>query len=616
VLKVFEELAAPGTPLTTSEVSAEFDCTARTIYSKLKILVDEDMLETKKVGARGRVWWRSQDSSSNKVTNFSQNNSNSASSPLQDLQDSFEMSSMVPGEVELANVVINQAFEFIGLLDPSGVLVDVNEATLSSDGLTRDDLVGNLFWEAEVWQISEREKSQLEAAIDRVADGQIVREEVRFRGPANTRFIDFTLRPAANDQSEISHIVVTGQDSTELKGCQQQLRSVGQQNTVIRKIIQNVFRADTRKEIMQTAPETLREFDAYQAAVIGEVSPSFEKFEPWGTAGGIDTFLKNFVDIESSPLSEAISTSTVRTGEVNIRCDVSEMPLDCSPQLAATRGIQAFAAIPLVYQETAYGGLVVYANRSDAFEEVKQQFLIELGEILGYALYGLERKEVLGPTIELDFRSTEIAQSYRAETDEEIVVKLDSVVSLSDGTYRQFWTIEGTSPQVVNTVLTNNYQSVSEPKLLQTVGDTSRFQVTVDEDSAAGVFATFDGNLQSVKIQNNAATMTARFQDSVETPAVTQAIQKHIPDIQLVDQRRLLTPTYLRQLVEENLTDRQQTVIRLAYFGGYYERPRLSTGDELAAELGISRQTFHHHLRKAEATVFYYMFDKETAQSP
>lgn len=58
VLEAFDGLAPPGTPLSTPEVAAEFDCTARTIYNKLEGLVEEGPLETKKVGSRGRVWWR------------------------------------------------------------------------------------------------------------------------------------------------------------------------------------------------------------------------------------------------------------------------------------------------------------------------------------------------------------------------------------------------------------------------------------------------------------------------------------------------------------------------------------------------------------------------------
>lgn len=58
VLGMVDDLAPKGEPLTTAEVTAAFDCTSRTIYNKLDALVEAGALETKKVGARGRVWWR------------------------------------------------------------------------------------------------------------------------------------------------------------------------------------------------------------------------------------------------------------------------------------------------------------------------------------------------------------------------------------------------------------------------------------------------------------------------------------------------------------------------------------------------------------------------------
>lgn len=58
VLEVVETLGPPGTPVTTPEVAAEFDCTQRTIYNRLDALVDDGQLDTKKVGANSRVWWQ------------------------------------------------------------------------------------------------------------------------------------------------------------------------------------------------------------------------------------------------------------------------------------------------------------------------------------------------------------------------------------------------------------------------------------------------------------------------------------------------------------------------------------------------------------------------------
>ena len=58
VLEKVDTLGPPGTPVTTPEVAEEFDCTQRTIYNRLDALVKEGAIETKKVGANSRVWWR------------------------------------------------------------------------------------------------------------------------------------------------------------------------------------------------------------------------------------------------------------------------------------------------------------------------------------------------------------------------------------------------------------------------------------------------------------------------------------------------------------------------------------------------------------------------------
>ncbi|MEA5408660.1 ArsR family transcriptional regulator [Haloarculaceae archaeon H-GB2-1] len=44
-------------PLTASDVMGELDCSRRTAHNKLNELVDRDLLKTRKVGSRSRVWW-------------------------------------------------------------------------------------------------------------------------------------------------------------------------------------------------------------------------------------------------------------------------------------------------------------------------------------------------------------------------------------------------------------------------------------------------------------------------------------------------------------------------------------------------------------------------------
>jgi len=56
-LEVFERLEDTARPLTAGDVADELGIARRTAYNKLNRLVDRDAVDTRKVGARGRVYW-------------------------------------------------------------------------------------------------------------------------------------------------------------------------------------------------------------------------------------------------------------------------------------------------------------------------------------------------------------------------------------------------------------------------------------------------------------------------------------------------------------------------------------------------------------------------------
>lgn len=57
ILDVFESRTDRARPLTASDVMEALDCSRRTAHNKLNELVERGVLDTRKVGARSRVWW-------------------------------------------------------------------------------------------------------------------------------------------------------------------------------------------------------------------------------------------------------------------------------------------------------------------------------------------------------------------------------------------------------------------------------------------------------------------------------------------------------------------------------------------------------------------------------
>lgn len=57
VLDVFTRRDDVARPLTASDVADSLDIARRTAHNKLNTLEESSQLATRKVGARGRVWW-------------------------------------------------------------------------------------------------------------------------------------------------------------------------------------------------------------------------------------------------------------------------------------------------------------------------------------------------------------------------------------------------------------------------------------------------------------------------------------------------------------------------------------------------------------------------------
>lgn len=74
----------------------------------------------------------------------------------------------------------------------------------------------------------------------------------------------------------------------------------------------------------------------------------------------------------------------------------------------------------------------------------------------------------------------------------------------------------------------------------------------------------------------------------------------------------LLSDSEFQMAILEELTDRQREVLETAHEAGYYRRPRERTGEEIAADLGISPTTFQEHVGAAERKIVTFLVDDNT----
>lgn len=210
------------------------------------------------------------------------------------------------------------------------------------------------------------------------------------------------------------------------------------------------------------------------------------------------------------------------------------------------------------------------------------------------------------------FHSEALGEPFEDVRADGLTIDVDTVVRLDDGTYLQYWTVTHTDPERF-VAAAERLPTTLEAALLSTVEDTHRFEIHGAEESLFGALEAFDGVTRSATYDADGVDVVAEFPVDTETDAVVEAVQSVYPSLELLEEYTVETVSDFRQQVRGRLTQRQQTVLQLSYFGGYYERPRRRTGEELAGRLGISRQAFHDHLRRAHATVFEALVDDGAA---
>jgi PAS domain S-box-containing protein len=121
------------------------------------------------------------------------------------------------------SAVFNQTFQFVGLMNPDGRLIEVNERLLSFADFEEDAVVDEPLWDLE-WWLSEADRERVEEAVETAADGTFVREEFDVQGADGVATIDFSISPVTDETGEVVLLVPEGRDITDRKQRERRLQ--------------------------------------------------------------------------------------------------------------------------------------------------------------------------------------------------------------------------------------------------------------------------------------------------------------------------------------------------------------------------------------------------------
>ncbi|WP_123537921.1 bacterio-opsin activator domain-containing protein [Halosimplex salinum] len=412
-------------------------------------------------------------------------------------------------------------------------------------------------------------------------------------------------------------VVVAIEDITPQKERERRLREQNEQlerldriNAVIREIDQALVRATTRGEIEAAVCDALAAADPYQFAWIGEVTASSDEVTPRATAGGVGEYL-DAVTVTRSSDPTGPAGRAIRSRSVQVTHDVETDPaFEGVRETATDHGIRSAASVPLVYDETIYGVLTVYAGETGVFDGTEQDVLAELGATIGHAINAVTTRQAL-----VAERVTEL--SLTVSDDEEFFAALSATLDCrvafegatvqSDEAFRYYLTVDDADPDDI-LAFTDDFDGVTSSRVVS-VGPEGGclLEVTLGDTSAFGVVATHGGAVHSAHAADGECELVVEIPVSADVRMLVDALRGSFDGVELRAQhdrpRSESSTLESRAPLQADLTERQRTALETAYYAGFFEWPRESTGEEIAESLGVSAPTFHKHLRVAERKI-------------
>ncbi len=511
----------------------------------------------------------------------------------------------------------------IVLLDGQGEITYANGRAEGLLGLSRDSM-NRVGYDDPDWDIWDESGDAIPVSDHPVTQVLATGEAVQgfthgFTLPDGTdRWLSSNVAPIESDDGAVEQVVVALDDITDLKrveGLAQTFRNVS-----------DVLNAAEERQDSETAVcELLTEGRDYQYARVDShtngsevTTSSLESTTSPGAPDRVDT-QEGPSETELEPIRAAIETGTTQ-----VVADWQTDPAFPSwRESTLDRGYKGGAIVPLRHRDRIHGILVLYTDRSGAFEAREQALLTSSGDRIGHAFHSLEADRLLhaDDLLELTFRSRDPTSLFVSLSEElDCTIDITQTTRVASDRVVQYGTVAG-APLAAVSERVSSMDPDAEMRLLRAVETPpgGAFEIDRQPQSLAHTLVTQGAVVTSNTISDGRAEVVCDLPLGHDIESLVGRIEESFRETWLLAKRTDTRPRRsesrlvsqrLGDIFDEELTDRQQQVLRAAIYGGYFESPRRSSGTEIAETLSMTQSTFAYHLRNAQRTLFQTLLER------
>ncbi|MEZ3117555.1 bacterio-opsin activator domain-containing protein [Halobaculum sp. MBLA0147] len=450
------------------------------------------------------------------------------------------------------------------------------------------------------------------------ADGDPTAHEFEEYYPGLERWLAVTVDPdAVDDGARVYVDDVTDRRSRrrEAEALRAELDQMAVISELVSEILVELVGATTREGIAETVVRRLGETDRYEFAWFGEREIGGDDVVIRASAGTTDDTIDC---VRQSLDGDAVGPEerAMETGEVRLVAPVADDPSVPEPvrQTAFANGLQSLLSIPLVYGDTVYGIVGVYATEEEAFSGRERASFETLGQVAGFAINAARHRNLL-----LSDTVTELTLEYSAancpladvsasfDTD----VALDGVVPQDGGGLLCYVTTADADAETVADDLAECEGVVRTRVVAEGTGGSVEVEFTGGTPLVAA--SSLGGTIQSATYADGRGEMIVELSPSEDVRRISETIKREFDANLAAKQQRERSVTTERDVQDalgDRLTDKQEEALRTAFFADYFESPRGSTAEEVATSLDITAPTLLYHLRAGQRKLLSSFFEE------
>jgi PAS domain S-box-containing protein len=451
-----------------------------------------------------------------------------------------------------------------------------------------------------------------------------MRQAIEEREPVSVELLNYrkdgepfwnqvTIAPIRDESDEVTHLVgfqtdITDRKEVELRATRQaeKLRKDRQTREqllaridgLVRRVTAATVEATSRTELETRVCEAFVETNDYAAAWFGTQEMTSDRIVSSAQVGCGTDDIRVPMD-GSDPMARAIVDRAVTVLDAD---GIADFPVHA--RFVGPEG--GMAAIPLRYREAEYGVLAVYATESGTLDEHEQAVFEALGKVIGTGLNALQNQRLLTTDeyLELVFEAEQPGPFLlELATEAGCEITYRGTVARPDDQFVLSVLVSGATIDELRTAA-GTLSADTELTLVAEYDDASLVEIVAPSESLVRTVLDHNGSIRSIHAADGVADIRLELPRSANPRAVGDTLLERDGGMSRVaQQRKERAQKSRKELVETlraDLTDRQLETVQKAYLSDYFEWPRPVSGEDIADSMGITRSTFHQHLRAAE----------------